>query len=116
MRISDWSSDVCSSDLVVEKATGISYQQAVRDQLFLPLGMTSATLTRDGLVNAESWARPHRGGKNSNPVEVTDSYYRVPAAGGVNSSLKDLTIWMMGQVGRAPRLEGARLGNEWGRR
>src|SRR3546814_18738287 len=64
--------------------------------------MTSATLTRDGLVNAESWARPHRGGKNSNPVEVTDSYYRVPAAGGVNSSIKDLTIWMMAQMGRAP--------------
>src|SRR3546814_488050 len=64
--------------------------------------MTSATLTRDGLFNAEIWARPHRGGKNSNPVEVTDSYYRVPAAGGVNSSIKDLTIWMMAQMGRAP--------------
>src|SRR3546814_17739665 len=64
--------------------------------------MTSATLTRDGLVNAESWARPHRGGKNSNPVEVTDSYYRVPAAGGVNSSSKDLTIGMMAQMGHAP--------------
>src|SRR3546814_14637879 len=46
MRISDWSSDVCSSDL--------------------------------------------------------DSCYRVPAAGGVNSSIKDLTIWMMAQMGRAP--------------
>src|SRR3546814_12409081 len=44
---------------VVEKATGISYQQAVRDQLLLPLGMTSATLTRDGMVNAESRERPH---------------------------------------------------------
>lgn len=87
---------------VVEKATGVSYQQAVRQQLFLPLGMTSATLTRDGLVNADSWARPHRGGKNSNPVEVTDSYYRVPAAGGVNSSIKDLTVWMLAQMGRAP--------------
>src|SRR3546814_13593386 len=125
MRISDWSSDVCSSDLVVEKATGISYQQAVRDQLFLPLGMTSATLTRDGLVNAESWARPHRGGKNSNPVEVTDSYYRAPAAGGVNSSIKELTTWMLAQMGRAPDVlpDGAtdgvrdsRKSAEWGKR
>jgi beta-lactamase class C len=87
---------------VVEKATGTTYQQAVREQLFLPLGMRSATLTRDGLVQADSWARPHRGGKNSKPVEVTDSYYRVPAAGGVNSSIKDLTIWMLAQMGRDP--------------
>lgn len=87
---------------IVAKTTGTSYQQAVRDQLFLPLGMTSATLTRDGLVNAKSWARPHRGGKNSKPVEVTESYYRVPAAGGVNSSIKDLAIWMLAQMGRDP--------------
>ena len=87
---------------VVEKATGTTYQQAVREQLFLPLGMRSATLTREGLMQAESWARPHRGGKNSKPVEVTGSYYRVPAAGGVNSSIKDLTIWMLAQMGRDP--------------
>lgn len=87
---------------VVEKVTGESYQQAVRERLFLPLGMTSASLTRDGLVNAPSWAKPHKGGKNSRPVEVTESYYRVPAAGGVNSSIKDLAIWMQAQMGRDP--------------
>jgi beta-lactamase class C len=36
-------------------------------------------------------------------VEVTDSYYRVPAAGGVNSSIKDLAIWMQAQMGLEPR-------------
>ncbi|HEV2746245.1 MAG TPA: serine hydrolase domain-containing protein [Allosphingosinicella sp.] len=87
---------------IVEKVTGKSYEQAVREHLFLPLGMTSATLSRDGLLGARSWARPHRGGKNSKPVEVTDSYYRVPAAGGVNSSVKDLAIWMRAQMGAEP--------------
>ena len=87
---------------IVEGLTGKSYAEAVREQLFLPLGMTSASLTRDGLVNADNWARPHRGGKNSQPVEVTDSYYRVPAAGGVNSSIKDLAVWMQAQMGRDP--------------
>jgi len=89
---------------VVEKVTGITYEQAVRQHLFLPLGMTSATMTRDGLVNAASWARPHVGGKGSKPVEVTDSYYRVPAAGGVNSSIKDLAIWMQAQMGVDPEV------------
>jgi beta-lactamase class C len=84
---------------VVEKVTGESYQQAVLDYLFHPLGMRSASLTRDGLERAQSWAKPHVGGKNSRPVEVTDFYYRVPAAGGVNSSILDLALWLQGQLG-----------------
>jgi beta-lactamase class C len=64
--------------------------------------MTSATLTRDGLQQARSWARPHRGGKNSKPVEVTQPYYSVPAAGGVNGSIKDLAIWLKAQMGGEP--------------
>jgi beta-lactamase class C len=87
---------------VVEKVTGEPYPEVVRERLFLPLGMTSATATREGLFSAKSWARPHRGGKGSKPVEVTDSYYRVPAAGGVNSSIKDLALWMIAQMGAAP--------------
>jgi len=87
---------------VVEKVTGQPYPEAVRERLFLPLGMTSATATREGLYAAKSWAKPHRGGKGSKPVEVTDSYYRVPAAGGVNSSIKDLALWMIAQMGEMP--------------
>ena len=89
---------------VVERATGRAYRDVVREQLFLPLGMTSASLTREELLGAPSWAKPHRGGKNSRPVEVTDSYYRVPAAGGVNSSIKDLAIWMRAQMGADPEV------------
>jgi beta-lactamase class C len=89
---------------IVEKVTGKTYEQAVREQLFLPLGMTSATMTRQGLVGAANWARPHRGGKTSKPVEVTEPYYRVPAAGGVNSSIKDLAVWMRAQMGEAPEV------------
>jgi beta-lactamase class C len=87
---------------VVEKVTGKPYPEAVRERLFAPLGMTSANMTREGLVTARSWARPHVGGKNSKAVEVTEPYYRVPAAGGVNSTIKDLAIWMQAQMGLAP--------------
>jgi beta-lactamase class C len=87
---------------IVEKLTGKPYEQVVKEQLFLPLGMSSASMSRQGLVTAPSWARPHRGGKTSKPVEVTESYYRVPAAGGVNSSIKDLALWMQAQMGLEP--------------
>lgn len=87
---------------IVEKVTGKPYARAVRDDLFGPLGMASATMTRDGLMRSASWARPHRGGRNSKPLEVAEPYYRVPAAGGVNSSIKDLAIWMQAQMGSDP--------------
>jgi beta-lactamase class C len=87
---------------IVEKVTGQTYQEAVRERLFAPLGMTSASMSRDALLGARSWARPHVGGKNSKPVEVTEFYYRVPAAGGVNSSIKDLAIWLQAQMGVEP--------------
>lgn len=87
---------------VVEKVTGKPFPAAVREQLFLPLGMTSANMSRDALVTSANWARPHVGGSNPRPVEVTDSYYRVPAAGGVNSSIKDLAIWMQANMGVEP--------------
>ena len=94
---------------VVERVTGQTYREAVRERLFAPLGMTTATLTREGLFAAESWARPHVGGRNSRPVEVTDSYYRVPAAGGVNSSIKDLAIWLQAQMGLEPGVLSQRV-------
>ncbi len=86
---------------VVEKVTGKPYPEAVREQLFLPLGMTSANMSMAALLNSPNWARPHVGG-SPRPVEVTDSYYRVPAAGGVNSSIKDMAIWLQAQMGLAP--------------
>jgi beta-lactamase class C len=84
---------------IVEKVTGQSYAEAVRERLFAPLGMVGASMTREALVTSKRWARPHVGGKNSKPVEVAEPYYRVPAAGGVNSTIKDLAIWMQAQMG-----------------
>jgi beta-lactamase class C len=86
---------------IVEQVSGKTYPEAVRERLFAPLGMYTASATREGLMGARSWARPHPGGRNSQPVEVTDSYYRVPAAGGVNGSIGDLAIWMLAQMGGA---------------
>jgi beta-lactamase class C len=94
---------------VVEKVTGRPYADAVRERLFGPLGMASATMSREGLVGARRWARPHVGGKNSKPVEVSEAYYRVPAAGGVNSTIKDLAIWMQAQMGVEPRVLSPRV-------
>ena len=86
---------------IVERVTGKPYAEAVREHLFGPLGMTGTSFSRSELLSSLSWARPHVGGRNSQPVEVTEPYYRVPAAGGVNGTIEDLAIWMLAQTGAA---------------
>ena len=89
-----------ASSEAIARASGKSYSQAVRDHLFAPIGMTSASMSREGLQRAKSWARPHSVGRR--PLEVNDSYYRVPAAGGINSNIKDMALWMIAQMGEMP--------------
>lgn len=83
---------------IVEQVTGQGYAEAVSERLFEPLGMSQASFGRAALLAAPSWARPHAGG---GPVEVTEPYYRIPAAGGVNGSIEDLAVWMLAQMGLA---------------
>jgi len=85
---------------LVENITRQHYEQAVRRMLFNPIGMTSASVSQQGLMSAKSWARPHNAGHT--PLENSDTYYKVPAAGGVNSNIKDMALWMLAQMGEMP--------------
>jgi len=92
---------------MVTRVSGARYQETVERDLFAPLGMTSASLTKDGLTHAKSWARPHSVGRR--PLELKDIYYRVPAAGGVNSNIKDMSLWMLAQMGEMPQVLSPQL-------
>lgn len=85
---------------IVQRETGAPFSEALKRRLFEPLGMTSASITREGLMSSPSWARPHSAGGRE--VELTDAYYKVPSAGGVNSDVKDLALWMLAQMGQMP--------------
>lgn len=90
---------------IVEGVTGISFQQQVEFNLFAPLGMTTASLDRDGLIEAVSWAAPYRYNSRSKTLQkrpVKQAYYNVPAAGGVNGSIRDLALFAQAQMGLAP--------------
>jgi beta-lactamase class C len=40
---------------------------------------------------------------------VKDIYYKVPAAGGVNSNIKDMSLWMLAQMGEMPQVLSPKL-------
>lgn len=84
---------------ILAARTHEAYEQTVLRRLFQPLGMTSATIGQAGLVSAARWARPHREGRE---LPMSEAYYRVPGAAGVNSTIVDLAVWMQAQMGLRP--------------
>ncbi|UTP40516.1 beta-lactamase family protein [Phenylobacterium sp. LH3H17] len=84
---------------IIAARTGEAYVETVQQRLFRPLGMTSATLGAAGLTSAERWARPHH---DQDQLAVSEVYYRVPAAAGVNSNIVDLAVWMQALMGLRP--------------
>jgi len=90
---------------VVETVTHTSYAAAVDAAIFDPLDMHDASIGRDGLRSSPSWAEPHkrvRGSDSARRRTVKDAYYRVPAAGGVNGSIRDLAMFARAQMGLEP--------------
>ena len=93
---------------IVEQRTGLPYKSVLKTKVFDPLDMTTASVTLEGLVRSKNWARPHgRYGKAISRVKPT--YYRVPAAAGVNSSVRDLAKWMTAQFPGSLQIPAERL-------
>lgn len=86
---------------ILTKAGGRSYADTVVSQLFLPLGMTSATYGMKGLTGSKDWARPYRNGQLR---PLRESYWRIPAAAGVSSNIVDFARWLEAAMGRRPEI------------
>ena len=89
-----------ASSEMVSRITHMPYEQAVRRYLFNPIGMTSGSVSMAGLQESRSWAKPHSAGRRAEPI--VDTYYKVPGAGGINSNIKDMALWMEAQMGEMP--------------
>ncbi len=97
----------------VSSVYGMPYAAAVEAKLFGPLGMASASIGEEGLVETGNFARPHVRDRLSKregdfgpwrATPVKKPYYTIPAAGGVNASLLDMTAWLKAQMGAAPAI------------
>jgi len=89
-----------ASSEMVTRVTHMPYEQAVKRYLFNPIGMSSGSVSMAGLESNRSWARPHSASKR--PWPMVDTYYKVPAAAGINSNIKDMALWMEAQMGEMP--------------
>jgi beta-lactamase class C len=84
---------------ILAKAANRSFTDTVSERFFLPLGMKSAAYGMSGLTGAKDWARPHNGAQ-VRPLK--ESYWRVPAAAGVESDIVDFARWLLATMGERP--------------
>ena len=88
---------------VIYARTGDFFAHQVEKRIFHPLGMTTATYGREALESSRSWARPHAHIRSGwVPFDTRDAYYHVAPAAGVNASIKDMTQWLIAQMGGRP--------------
>ena len=98
-----------ASSEMVSRVTHLPYEQAVKRYLFNPIGMASGSVSMAGLESNKSWARPHSAGRR--PWPMVDTYYKVPAAAGINSNIKDMALYMEAQMGEMPDVVDAKVLN-----
>ena len=96
-----------ASSEMVSRVTHMPYEQSVKRMLFNPIGMSSGSVSMAGLQASRSWAKPHSAGRRPEPI--VDTYYKVPAAAGINSDIKDMALWMEAQMGEMPDVLDAKM-------
>lgn len=92
---------------VIEKATKMTYQNALDYYIFSPLEMCGSSCTFDAIVNAPNYSKGHKYNGNNNgfrAIEFSPHYYNVPSAGGVNAPLVDMKKWLSAVMGNYPRV------------
>ncbi len=88
---------------VIQTRTGKSFEEEMRQRVFRPLGMKTASIDYASIVKNNNVAQPHhlRRGKWVSG-KITNTYYNVAPAGGVNASISDMAKWMIALLGHRP--------------
>ena len=90
---------------VVEQSTGESYEKFIYEQIFKPLGMTTASVGMEPyLENVEATA-PHRQSRGAwRTTSTNPAYYSVAPASGINASIFDMSMWVRANLGAFPEV------------
>ncbi len=90
---------------VLEQASGHDLPTLLRERLFAPLGMATASVGFDSFKATENRASPHVRARSSwHRVPVNGNYYAVNSAAGVNASILDMATWVNAMLGHHPEV------------
>jgi len=80
---------------VIQAATGKTYIENLKEKIFDRLHMQSASATYKAITQSNDFAMPHGYAKSWVPVPISDTYYDVAPAGGINASIADMARWLL---------------------
>jgi beta-lactamase class C len=90
---------------VIKAATQKSFEEVLNEKLFRPLQMKNSSASYHGMVSNPNAASPHLfSRKRWVPVPVSDTYYDVSPAGGINASITDMALWLKALLGNNPEV------------
>jgi len=94
---------------VIHAATGHPYEQALREEVFGPLGMTDASASLNGFLAHPNAAMPHQaaGMGRWRQLAPSSKYYNAAPAGGINASANDMARYMLAMLGNRPDVVSA---------
>lgn len=85
---------------VIKATTHKTFEEALKEKLFQPLQMKNSSASYEAMVNNPNIARPHYfSRKRWVSIPVSDTYYDVTPAGGVNASIADMALWLKALLG-----------------
>ncbi len=90
---------------VVEARTHKTYEQFVKENIFIPLGMSTASLSLEDYLGNSNASSPHQRSRGNWKVATTNSaYYTTGPASGVNASILDMSRWAQANLGAFPEV------------
>lgn len=90
---------------VIQTATGKTYEEMLQEKVFTPLHMTHASASYEDIMHNEDVAHPHLiRRRHWKQIPISDKYYNVAPAGGVNASASDMAKWMKALLGNDPNV------------
>lgn len=97
-----------AAGMIVEKVSGKSWGDFIKDKFFVPLGMTSSNTSVKEFKQGGNIATPHNAKSGSNKPIHYGNVDNVAAAAAINACVADLAQWMRLQLGRGT-FEGKKI-------
>ncbi len=85
---------------IIPAVTGTSWDDFVRQRIFLPLGMKASNLSNAAFKPGDDYALPHSRVDGKLQVVEFGNLDNAAPAGAINSSAADMAQWMILQLGR----------------
>jgi beta-lactamase class C len=91
---------------IIEKSTGLMFEQAMDQYLFSPLGMCHSSCTYHAYLSSPNRCTGHTGRAPGTfaATQVKPNYYNLPSAGGINANGQDMIIWLRALLGAYPEV------------